>query len=400
MSSNPMMVMSKALLKAKLGMGTLTGFERFLLSQVTLPDRVPTMLVATNIEPFDIDENYNYVVTTTRPEANLELFEKVRRRFKADTILVPVWMGVLTTGAAELGTKFRIEERRVPYAAEYPIHDMRDVTRIQPPSEATGYLKMYFDINKEAQRRYPDTLIFPVFDGPWDLAMLLRGDHDLPRDLRLHKDYVETDDPKRKDRIRSVGDPDLYPAIMELTTRLAIRHVRLAKDHGLNLMGATLIDQFATKPVLSMEDFIAYVLPYIERVWTAYKKKLGIGYMYVSPDDLEKGMQNETLRRGGSMTAYSNYTFPQTPDGVSLPEYDRRMLEMAKRDNRSYGYLIHGKYIRDASEQELGDLVKRVCGYATQIRARMSVGMVSIPPGTDLNKIDLVLRLVETHGRY
>lgn len=400
MSPNAIAVMVKALAKGKLGLGALTGLERFLLSQVALPDRVPTMLVATNIEPYDIDEKYNYVVTTTRPEANLELFEKVRRRFKADTIVVPVWMGLLTTGAAELGTRFKIEERRVPYAVEHPIRDRRDLENMRVPAAAGGYMKMYFDLNLEAQRRYPDTLIFPVFDGPWDLAMLLRGDHDLPRDLRLHKDYVETDDPRRRERIRSVGDPDLYPAIMELTTRLAIRHVGLAKEHGLNLMGSTLVDQFATKPVLSMEDFIRYVLPYIERVWRAHHKKLGIGYMYTSPDDIEKGMQNGTLRQGGGMTAYGNYTFPQTPDGVSLPEYDRRMLEMVKRDHKCYGYLIHGKFIRDASKQELEDLVQRVCSMATEMRARMSLGMVSIPPGTDLNKIDLVLRLVEKYGRY
>ncbi|MEW5814462.1 MAG: uroporphyrinogen decarboxylase family protein, partial [Spirochaetota bacterium] len=347
-----------------------------------------------------IDESYDYVLTSSNPEANLQLFEKVRQRFKTDTIVVPVWMGLLNIGAAELGTRFKIEARRVPYPVDYPIKNMADLEKMKIPEEASGYLKMYFDINKEAQRRFPDTLIYPVFDGPWDLAMLLRGDRDFPMDFRLYKDYVETDDPLRKDKIRQIGDPGLYPAIMEFTTRLAIQHIRLAKKHGLDLLGATLVDQYATKPILSLEDFAVYVLPYIEKVWKTHDRKIGIGYMYASPDDLEWGLSNETLRAGSGVAGFTNYIFPQTPDGVTLTEFDRPMFELARKFNRSYNYLIHGKFIRDAAESEIEELVKRICGMATQMRVRMSIGMVSIPPGTDLNKIDLVLNLVEKYGRY
>jgi hypothetical protein len=392
--------MLKALVKGKLHVGTLTGFERFLLSQVAIPDRVPTMLVATNIEPYEIDPGYTYERTTQSVEANLELFEKVRRRFQADTILVPCWMGLLTVGAAELGTRWRIDERRVPYPIGYPIQTRDDLAGIAVPSKATGYLKMYFDVNREAQRRYPDTLMYPVFDGPWDLAMLLRGDQPLIRDFRLHKDYVETEDPTRKNKIRRVGDPDLYPAILDLTARIAIQHIQLAREQGLDLMGSTLVDQYATEPMLSMEDFIRYVLPYIERVWQAYDRKIGIGYMYRSPDRLEKALECKTLRQGTGMTGFTNYIFPQTPEGITLPEYDLRMLELAKEHRKTYGYLIHGKFIRDATEGELEALVRRLCTLATQARARLSIGMVSIPPGTNLDKIDLVLRLVEKYGRY
>jgi hypothetical protein len=187
---------------------------------------------------------------------------------------------------------------------------------------------------------------------------------------------------------------------MELTTKVAIRHVQLAKDQGLDLMGATLVDQYATKPILSLEDFTTYVLPYIERVWNTYDQKLGIGYMYSSPDDLEWALNNDTLRAGAGIAGFTNYIFPQTPDGVTLPEYDHHMLELAKRLKRNYNYLIHGKFIRDASYEELEALIIRLCNMATKMRARMSIGMVSIPPGTDLNKIDFVLKLVEEHGRY
>lgn len=72
---NLITTMLKALIKGKLGVGELSGLERFFLAQLTLPDRVPTMLPATNVEPFLIDEKYDYEVLTQNPEANLALYK-------------------------------------------------------------------------------------------------------------------------------------------------------------------------------------------------------------------------------------------------------------------------------------------------------------------------------------
>jgi uroporphyrinogen-III decarboxylase len=397
---NLMTSMVKALVKGKLHVGTLTGLERVLLSQFSLPDRVPTLLAATNIEPYLIDGKFNYVLLSESPEANLELFARVKERFDFDTVVVPVWMGTLTVGAAELGTRFRIEEKRVPYPVDYPIQDMEDVRRMQIPQTVEGYQKMYFDINLEAQRRFPDTLIFPVFDGPWDLAMLLRGDHHLPMDFRLYKDFIETEDPVRKEKIQARGDPYLWPAIMELTTKLSIRYIQLAKEYGLNMLGVMLIDQFAAKPVLSMEDFLTYVLPYIERVWRSTKGKIGLGYMLTAPHEIEALMDHPVLGPGLGVAGFTNYIFPQNPDGVTLPEYDQPMLELAKKYNKSYSYIVHGKFLRDATQAELEGLIQRVCGMAVEMKAKMQLSLSSVPPGTDLEKVDLVLELVKKYGRY
>ena len=90
MCANLIITMAKALVKGKLGIGTLTGLERVLLSQFALPDRVPTLLAATNIEPYLIDEKYNYTLLAESREANLALFAKVKERFDFDTVVVPV----------------------------------------------------------------------------------------------------------------------------------------------------------------------------------------------------------------------------------------------------------------------------------------------------------------------
>ena len=200
--ANLMLTMVKALAKSKLGLGELNGMERFMIAQMGLPDRIPTMLAATNIEPYMLDPKYNWKTTVESVEANVALAERVCELFDCDLITVPIWQGTMGMGAADLGTVYKISEERVPYPVEYPIGSMKDLQKIEVPEEARGYLKMNFDIHQEIQRRHPDLLLTLNMDGPWDLAMLLRGDDKLPLDMRLHKDYMETDDPVRREKIK------------------------------------------------------------------------------------------------------------------------------------------------------------------------------------------------------
>ena len=396
--ANPMLTMGKALLKHKLHLGTLTGLERFMVSAVTLADRAATFLAATNVEPDLIDPRFDYVLLSQSVEANLELFELVRQRVQADVVAAPYWLGLMCVGPAELGTVFKIEKRRVPYPVDYPIRKQEDIAKIRIPQQATGYLKMVFDINKEVQRRYPDAVVVLTLDGPWDLAMLLRGDHDLPTDLRIHRDYAEAKDQATKDKIRRFGNPDIYPAIMELTTQLSIRIFQLAEENGLSLMGSALVDQYAAKPIMSREDYFKYVHPYRLRVWEALRKKVSPGYFVPSPQETEQNLEDPVLGRG--LGGVSNYIFPQTPEGLTLPEYDRPMLELAKKYRQSYTYMIHGKYLRDANEAQLEATVQRICGLAKEVRANLMVSIASVPPGASVEKANYVFQLVEEYGRY
>jgi len=400
MAQNIMLVMAKAMVKGKLNPAALTGLERFMLAQLTIPDRVPTMLAATNVEPYLIDKKYNYKLLARSVDANLELFAKVKERFPFDVVMVPTWLGLMLTGVAELGVQFEIEEDRVPYASAHPIKGIEDVKKLKPFTEPSGYFKMTLDINREAQRRFPDTMITFPNDGPWDLAMLLRGDKQLPMDFRLYKDYTETKDPQRREKIKKHGDPELWPAIMELTTQISTQIFRLARQHGINMLGASMVDQFAAEPVLGVEDFIKYVLPYSERARTAAGPGVGMGYMVSSPQKLEELLAHPILGKSLGVTGFTNYIFPTTPDGVTQTEYDLPMLELAKKKNRSYMYLVHAKFIRDATGQQLEDVVKRICQMATQMRARLMIGVGAIAPGTDLQKIDVLLDCVHNYGRY
>lgn len=397
--ANLMLTMVKALAKSKLGLGELNGMERFMIAQMGLPDRIPTMLAATNIEPYMLDPKYNWKTTVESVEANVALAERVCELFDCDLITVPIWQGTMGMGAADLGTVYKISEERVPYPVEYPIGSMKDLQKIEVPEEARGYLKMNFDIHQEIQRRHPDLLLTLNMDGPWDLAMLLRGDDKLPLDMRLHKDYMETDDPVRREKIKKRGDPEMYPAIMELTTRLAIRHLELAVKQGLSLLGAALVDQYAASPIMSRQDYVKYVLPYIEKVWLHHKKKLAIVAGCTSPMEMRRILETEPAGINHQIL-WSNYIFPTTPEGISLPEYDRPALQLAKENKKCFSYIIHGKFMRDATAEEIEALVQRFCNLATEMRASASVSVSSVPPGTDLEKVNLIFNLVKKYGRY
>lgn len=396
---NLMLTMFKAMIKNKLGLGEINGLERFMLAQVGLPDRIPTNLGATNIEPYLVDPKYNYELLAESTEANLELFDRVCEILDVDLVVAPVWMGLMFFGTAELGTVFKIDKDRVPYSIGYPIQSKEDIQKIKLPEAPTGHLKMFFDISAKAQKRHPEMFIPLLFDGPWDLAMLLRGDDKLPFDMRLHKDYVETDDPERKKKIRQRGDPDIYPAIMELTTQVAIRHIELAQQYGLSLTGANLVDQYAASPIMSRQDYVKYVLPYIEKVWLHHKKKLGIVYPCSSPMQMRKILETEPPGIAHQIM-WANYIFPTTPEGITLPEYDRPAFDLAREHKKSFSYFIHGKFLRDATEQEIEDLVKRVCKLATEMRTSIAILIVSVPPGTDLQKVNFTFKLVKKYGRY
>jgi hypothetical protein len=76
------------------------------------------------------------------------------------------------------------------------------------------------------------------------------------------------------------------------------------------------------------------------------------------------------------------------------------MLELAKKHKQSYTYLVHGKYLRDATEDHLDATVQRICGLAKEVRANLMVSIASVPPGASVEKANYVFQLVEEYGRY
>jgi hypothetical protein len=172
----------------------------------------------------------------------------------------------------------------------------------------------------------------------------------------------------------------------------------MGQEYGLSLMGSTMVDQYASKPIMSRDDYFKYVHPYRVRAWEALGKKVTISYLVPSPQETEENLKDPVLAKGFGV--FTNYVFPQTPEGLTLPEYDRPMLELAKAHRQMYTYLVHGKYLRDATKAQLEATVQRICGLAREVRANLMVAIASVPPGASLDKANYVFQLVEKHGRY
>jgi hypothetical protein len=122
--------------------------------------------------------------------------------------------------------------------------------------------------------------------------------------------------------------------------------------------------------------------------------------MVTSPQELEDSLTLPVLGKSLGMMGFTNYIFPTTPEGLTLPEYDQPMLNLAKKKNRSYMYLIHAKFIRDATIQQIDAAVKRICDMALKTKVRIMISVGAIGPGTDLQKIDALLDSVHKYGRY
>ncbi len=150
---------------------------------------------------------------------------------------------------------------------------------------------------------------------------------------------------------------------------------------------------------MSREDYFKYVHPYRIRVWEALGKKVSPGYHSpFAPGNRAEHAGSDAQQ--GVQGSFSNYIFPQTPEGVTLPEYDQPMLELAKKYKQSYSYMVHGKYLRDASEAQLDATVQRICRMATETRVNLMVSIASVPPGASVEKANYVFQLVEKYGRY
>ena len=125
----------------------------------------------------------------------------------------------------------------------------------------------------------------------------------------------------------------------------------------------------------------------------------GYGRLYrtFAPGERAEPAGSNPRKVGG---AFSSYLYPQTPEGLTLPEYDRPSLELAKKYKQSYSYFIHGKYLRDATESQLDATVQRICKMAADVRANLMVTIASMPPGASVEKANYVFKLVEKYGRY
>jgi uroporphyrinogen-III decarboxylase len=359
-------------------------------------DRVATLITPSNIHPQLIDKNYDFVRLVSSVEANLELFEKVIERFpNIDAAMPASWLGLAGCGQAEMGTKMKISSMVEPSPEVYAL-DRISFEDLKLP-EMEGFLKTQIELIKAVQSEYPDMNSPPIIEGSFDLAILLRGEKVFD-DFRLFKSYQEAPNDVIKEKIAKRGDPFFFTKLMEFTTEASIHLGNMFKQNKVGMLGMVIVNQYANPPIMSPDDFITYIYPYVEKVWKEFKRyRPTAGYMAPSPEEAKKISEYPAL---SGIACYNNYMFPQNELGITPPEMDEAMILMSKDLKTPYQYLIHGKFLRDGTEKELEAQTRRVCEFAVSNKTPFSVGLAAVPLGTDLKKIDLILNTVEEYGVY
>ncbi len=375
----------------------LTGSERFLLvSLFSRVDRVATLLVPSNIHPQLLDPAYDFVRLTKNWEANLELFDILRKRFPtADAAMPASWLGLAGMGQVEMGTTMRISPMVEPSPDVYALDKMSLEDLDLPKLE--GFLKNQIELIVGTQDRYPDINSPPIIEGSFDLAILLRGEK-LFNDFILHKSYVNAKNEDQKEKIKKKGDPTFFSRLMDLATEASIHIGKMYKERGVGMLGCVIVNQYANPPIMSPNDFLTYIYPYVETVWKEFKKyRPTAGYMPPSPTVAKEIGDYRAL---SGIACFNNYMFPQNEIGLTPVAYDEEMIQLSKELKTPYQYLVHGKFLRDGTKEEIEAQVKRVCELAVENKVPFAVGVAAVPLGTDLTKIDLILNSVAKYGVY
>ncbi len=382
--------------KAKAAFGKpLKGDERFLLTSLySKTDRIATLITASNVHPTLIDPDYDFVKLTESVDANLELLQKLLNRFDFDAAMPPSWLGLAGCGLEELGTSMRITPMVEPTPYKFAL-DKVSLNELSLP-ENTGYLEKQIRLICEVQDRYAMNAP-PIILGAFDLAMLLRGEK-LITDFRLYRDYLKASNETIKQKIEKRGDPNFFPRLLDYTTKVSIHIGNMYKSQGANMLGIVITDQYANPPLMSPDDFLTYIYPYVEKVWKSFKKyRPTVGYMAPSPSIIEEILEYRAL---SGIACFNNYMFPQNEMGVTSAEYDAQMVELSKKLKTPYQFLIHGKFIRDCTEKELEKELVRVCNLVMKNNIPLSIGLAAVPLGTDLSKIDTFLKVINKYGVY
>lgn len=384
--------------KVKMTVGRpLNGGERFLLiSLFSRVDRVATLLVPSNVHPQLLDPKYDFVRLTSSVEANLELFDILRERFpQVDAAMPASWLGLAGCGQVEMGTTMRISPMIEPSPEIYAL-DTKSFEELELP-KMEGFLKTQIELCAEINDRYPEMMSPPIIEGSFDLAILLRGEK-LFKDFILYKDYLNAKDSVQKEKIKKRGDPTFFPKIMDFATEASIHIGKMYKEQGINMLGMVIVNQYANPPIMSPDDFLTYIYPYVETVWKEFKKhRPTAGYMPPSPSSAKEISKYPAL---SGIACFNNYMFPQNEIGLTSDIYAEEMINLSKELRTPYQHLIHGKFLRDGTKKEIEAHIKKMCELAVENNVPMGIGIAAVPLGTDLSKIDLILESVNAYGVY
>lgn len=171
-------------------------------------------------------------------------------RYRPD---IMVMQGDLLMQAEALGTELRFPEDSLCIPTKYFLEDKSKLNKIElVDPQKDGRMPGYLEVLSETKRIITDSIVSSVIEGPWTVAIGLRGADDLIRDAMKDGDYVHE--------------------LMALTTQMAIRFGEAVYPLQ---VGLSYSEAPASCSLISPKIYREFVFPYHKQIVDHFKEKKG-----------------------------------------------------------------------------------------------------------------------------
>jgi uroporphyrinogen decarboxylase len=147
--------------------------------------------------------------------------------------------------AEALGCRLRFFDDRLPEIAERVVKEPADLARLRVPDpHSAGRMPWIFEVNRLFAEHLGGLVsTYAAVSAPFSLACSIRGYENVIADIAT--------------------DPDFAHRLMEFCTRVTTAYAR--EQLAGSAMSVSIIDAWAAPPLVNMEIFDEYVLPYTAR---------------------------------------------------------------------------------------------------------------------------------------
>lgn len=236
-----------------------------------------------------------------------------------------------------LGTELVYSADMFPEIRQHILGKRTDLERLATPDfSKSGRMPWVLEVNAMLKDLLGDIMgAYAAVTAPFSIAVNLRGYEKLIMDITEDRDFVHR--------------------LMEFCTQLSADFARIQLDHG--AMATSIIDAWASLPLVSLEIFDEFVLPYTARAIGMLSPTGaswgGIWGCSFSPDwrDLVRRVISAGSR---NVRAFGEY-FERRPD-IDLVEYK----SILRSHRRPMIYCITAKLISQGSQGEISGKVRDV----------------------------------------
>lgn len=336
-----------------------TGRERIIAAfKREYADRVPTTVVLGLFQA----KLANIPITEflTKPDKLAESMLKSYTLLRPDSVIV---YGDTYLEAEALGAEIGFREEGPPYLKKLLLEDKSALSRLNTPDpKSDKRLPYYLEAGERVLSSIKDAAVSGLLNGPWNIAMNLRGTQELIYD--------------------TVDDPDFVHELMRFTTQVVQRFGDAQRDVGL---GISIADASASCSLISPQIYRVFVKPYHDELVAYFKqRKTGVSLHicgYIDP------IMEDVVATGVSAIS------------IDGPSSLKRLVEVSQKR-----IVVIGNVATELFSQGTKEQIEEAVKYCIEIAAEGSAYILSsgceVPYDASLENIRCFMEAGHKYGRY